>query len=141
MNVLISTVGVSMYAVCGIPIFVILFMMILMALGRASMFGKNTNVVVALCTTFLCMVSLYWLFVPSAANETGLSEDAKAWLSLWLFPYAVLALVVLLMSVVIVLKRMFSPVHRSDVGTANGGDASVAKTRLYKGPQDGPPVR
>ena len=140
MNVLISTVGVSMYALCGIPISVILFLMISTALGRASMFGKSTSIVVALCTTFLCMVSLYWLFVPSTANENGVTDGAKAWLTFWLFPYAVLTLVVLLLSLFIVLKRMFTAGHHSDLPTVNRGDASIAKTRLYKASQDGPSV-
>jgi hypothetical protein len=112
-----------------------------MALGRASLFGKNTNIVVASCTTFLCMISLYWLFVPSAASQSSLTGDARAWLTLGLFPYAVLALVVLVLFLSIVLKRMFSSERRSDLQPVNGRDGVVAKTRPDKAFPDGPQVR
>ena len=141
MNVLISSVGVSMYAACGLPISVILFMMILMALGRASMFGKNTNIVAALCTTFLCMLGLYQLFVASSVDENGVADDSKVWLACWLLPFTVLALAVLSLFLVLLLKKMFSAGSRRDPPPTNAGNTIVTGTRPLKASQDGPPVR
>ena len=141
MNVIISTVGVSMYGPCDIPISVVLPTLILMALGRASMFGKNTNIAAALCTTFLCKLGLYQLFVASPVDENGLADDSKVWLACWLLPFTVLALVMLSLFLVLLLKKMFSAASRRDPPPTDAGNTIVTGTRPLKASQDGPPVR
>jgi len=57
MSAPISIARISMLILCGVPIFVILFVAISTALKQASLFGRNASVV-ALCTALLCMIGM-----------------------------------------------------------------------------------
>jgi hypothetical protein len=58
-----------MLVLCGLPIFVILFAVISTALKQTSLFGRNTAVVVALCTALLCMIGMGRTFLPADVTK------------------------------------------------------------------------
>jgi Flp pilus assembly protein TadB len=95
---------ISMLVLCGLPIFVILFAVISTALKQTSLFGRNTAVVVALCTALLCVIGLYRTFLPPDAAKDLSGRSNPMGVDFVLLPYAVLGIAILLM----LLLLMFS---------------------------------
>jgi hypothetical protein len=100
MNVLLSTTGISIYVLCGLPIFVILCMTIATALRQGSTFGKNAGVVIALCVSLLCVLGLYRMLVPAAGGGGPLGVDPILW------PYTALGIAVLLLLFLMFLGKL-----------------------------------
>ena len=106
MNTIGSTTATSMFVLCALPIFVILFAAILASLQRSAMFGKNTTIAVALCATLLCMFGLYETFVrPGNANETDASREGAGF-DFLLIPYVALALAILTMFLLLFIRKV-----------------------------------
>lgn len=94
MNAIISTTEIPMSAVCvAVPIFVVLFVAILMALRQSSMFDKPTAVVVASCVAVLCLLGMFRVVVvPTSGVVADAANDSHPLLNTILLPYAAMAL-------------------------------------------------
>lgn len=134
MNTVIAIAGVSIGVLCGASIFVILFVVIAKTLQQMAMFNKNTAIVVALCTTLLCMVGLYRTFVqPSSANAAA-TQDVPPSLEFLLWPYTVMALAILCVLLVLFVRGLVG--HRGHArlrtdyaGRGKGTEASRESPR------------
>jgi len=105
MSMVISTAGIPVLVLAGLPIFVILFVTISRALKQTPMFNGNAAVVVALGTTLLCMAGLYRTFVAPGNRETAVTNDTPSWLDLCLLPYTAMALALLFVLVLLLARR------------------------------------
>jgi hypothetical protein len=98
MNAITSTTGIPMSVVCvAVPIFVVLFVAILMVLRQSSMFDKPTAVVLAFCVAVLCLIGMFRVVVvPTSGVVVDAANDSRPLLNTILLPYAAMALALLL---------------------------------------------
>jgi len=81
----------------GVPIFIILFAAISASLQRWGMFERGPTILVALCTTLLCMFALFGTPVPAGDTPEAPAGDGTIGLDFLLAPYGALALAILSM--------------------------------------------
>lgn len=62
------------YALCAVPIAVILFLMILRTVRQIPQFGDKATVI-SVCVTLLCMIGLYRTFVDPTRDEPVPTPD------------------------------------------------------------------
>lgn len=85
----------AFYALCAVPIAVILFVMIRRTVRQIPQFGDHATVI-SVCVTLLCMIGLYRTFVDPTRDEPVPTPDRRPWLEFVLLAYTVLALAMLL---------------------------------------------
>ncbi len=95
-----------MWLLCAIPIFVILFAVILTSLRTWGFFDRGLTVVVALCTTLLCLIALSQTFAPPNDAEDVAREGRGTGLDFLLVPYAALAVSILVGVLLLFLRRL-----------------------------------
>jgi|GEM_PF-803833 Flp pilus assembly protein TadB len=106
MNAISSSAAASMVMLCAVPVFVILFLMILRTLRHMPLFDGNDPVVLAVCITLLCMVGLHQAFVQSASAEAAPADGAQRPLDFLLLPYTAMALAMLLAFCLLLLLKV-----------------------------------
>ena len=89
-----------MLVVCGLPIFVILFVTIATALRQGSTYGKNAALVITLCVSLLCVMGLYRTFIPTSVNTDPPAVDFM------LLIYTALAVAVLVLLFLVFVSRL-----------------------------------
>ena len=93
----------------GAAIFALLFVIILNALREVSFFKGQTVIIVAICASLLSVIGLFRFFgagdityhVSKERNSQGTHLD------IILIPYAVLAIAILIMSLLLFLSKIF----------------------------------
>ncbi len=106
MNTIISAVGIPILVLCTVPIFVILFLIILRTLRQIPLFDGNIAVVVALCAALLCMVGLHRTFVQSSTREAATANDPQPSLDFLLLPYTAMALAMLCVLLLLFIQKL-----------------------------------
>ena len=106
MNPIVSTTAMPLFVLCAVPVFVILFLMILSTLRHIPLFDGNTAVVLALCITLLCMVGLHQVFIQPGNAEAATASDVQPPLNFLLWPYAAMALAMLFAFCLSLVHRM-----------------------------------
>jgi len=90
---------------CGIAVFMILFLVIHESLKKSQFFQERSVTAVAVCVTFLCMIGMYQAFFPSGTGQ-GLSEGGHPGTHPLLIPYAALGISILLMLLLMLLGKL-----------------------------------
>jgi hypothetical protein len=154
MNAIISTTEIPMSVVCvAAPIFVVLFVAILIALKQVSMIDKPTAVVLAFCVAVLCLIGMFRVIVvPTSGVVVEAAKESRPLLNTILLPYAAMALALLLTLLYMLLAKVLGgrerildwwkddltplrkPPGREALHAAPGG-----LPRPYKKPKSGPP--
>jgi formate hydrogenlyase subunit 3/multisubunit Na+/H+ antiporter MnhD subunit len=134
MNTIAAIAGVSIGVLCGALVFVILFVVIAKTLQQMAMFNQNTAIVVALCTTLLCMVGLYRTFVQPSSAKAAVTQEVPPSLEFLLWPYTVMALVILCVLLVLFVRglmgrRSHAPLSMDYVRRGKGTEASRESPR------------
>ena len=106
MNAIGSLVLPPVFVLCAVPVFVILFAIILRTLRHIPLFDGSNPVVLALCVTLLCMIGLHQVFVQPAAAEAAPANDARRSLDFLLLPYTAMALAMLLAFCLLLLHKV-----------------------------------
>lgn len=117
MNTVVAIAEVSIGVLCGALVFVILFVVIAKTLQKMAMFNKSTAIVVAVCTTLLCMVGLYRTFVQPSRDDGTVTQDMPPSLEFLLWPYTVLALAILGVLLVLFARGLMSRCGRAPLST------------------------
>jgi len=95
-----------MWLLCVLPIFVILYAVILGSLQRSALFGKNATVAVAFSATFLCMLGLYETLAPGGNTNHTDTGGAATGFDFLLIPYAALALAILTILLLLFIRKV-----------------------------------
>lgn len=106
MNAIGSLALPPVFVLCAVPVFVILFAIILRTLRHISLFDGSNPVVLALCVTLLCMIGLHQVFVQPAAAEAAPANDARRSLDFLPLPYTTMPLAVLLVFCLLLLHKV-----------------------------------
>jgi len=126
-------------------IFIIIFIITLKSLEEGDIFGEYTNIIMALCVAFLCILGMQQFFsvristteqinVPAQISAESLEkiseEDRKKEIYLFplLFPYTVLALTLLLLPFILMIAAIIQSGRNKKIfkGTLN----RIMKTRI-----------
>lgn len=99
----ISTAGILILVLAVLPIFVILRVAISTALKQASIFGRRTAVMVAVCIALLCIISMGQTFLPAEAAKDISGQSDPMGIDLVLLPYAALGIAIMLVLLLLVL--------------------------------------
>lgn len=106
MNAIGSLALSLVFVLCAVPVFVILFVIILRTLRQMPLFDGNNPIALALCVTLPCMLGLHQVFVQPAAAEAAPADDAQRPLDFPLLPYTAMALAMLLALCLLLLDKM-----------------------------------
>jgi phosphotransferase system glucose/maltose/N-acetylglucosamine-specific IIC component len=106
MNAIGSLALSLVFVLCTVPVFVILFAIILRTLRQMPLFDGNDPVVLAVCITLLCMVGLHQAFVQSASAEAAPTDDARRSMDFLLLPYTAMAPAMLLALCLLLLDKV-----------------------------------
>jgi len=88
----------------GAAICVILFVAILRALKRASLFSGSATYVVAACASLLSVIGMSRIFVGATGRSPGAGRENL--LEFLLLPYAAMGIAMLLVLLLLLLRRM-----------------------------------
>jgi len=92
--------------VCGIAVFIILFLTIHASVKKSQFSQERSVTAVAICVTLLCLIGMYQTFFPSGSGE-GLNEDnGHPGTHPLLIPYAALGISILLMLLLMLLTKL-----------------------------------
>jgi phosphotransferase system glucose/maltose/N-acetylglucosamine-specific IIC component len=106
MNAINSFNLTPLVVLCAVPVFVILFVIILRTLRQMPLFDENNPVVLAVCVTLLCIIGLHHVFVQPAGTEAATADDAHRSLDFLLLPYTAMAMAMLLALCLLLLDKM-----------------------------------
>jgi hypothetical protein len=92
--------------ICGIAIFIVLFLAIHASLKKSRFFQERSVTAVAICVPVLCLMGMYQTFFPSGTGQ-GLSEGSgHPGAHPLLVPYTALGISILLMLLLMLLAKL-----------------------------------
>jgi hypothetical protein len=107
MNTQIIAVSESVLPVCGIAVFVILFVVIHASLKQSQMFQDRSVTVLSACVSLLCVIGMYQtFFTPETGQDLSKSNGHPGVISL-MVPYAALGIALLAMLLLMLLAKLF----------------------------------
>jgi len=92
--------------ICGIAIFVILFLVIHESLKKSQFFQERSVTAVAACVTVLCLVGMYQAFFPSGTGQGPSEDSGHPGTHPLLVPYTALGISILLMLLLMLLGKL-----------------------------------
>jgi len=94
--------------ICVLPIFVLLFIVIWRTLNQHSFFREPFDLIIALCVSVLCIVSLFAFYIP----EQGHSYNRPSGRPFILLPFFVLAVMIILGFAILILRKAITLIKR-----------------------------
>ncbi len=107
MNTHIIAISDSVLPICGIAVFVILFVVIHASLKQSQMFRERSLPVLSACVSLLCVIGMYQtLFTPETSQNPSESNGHPGVIPL-LVPYEALGITLLVMLLLMLLAKLF----------------------------------